>query len=115
MTEQKTKASFSFFKLISFIKGRLAKQTDTEYVQAIIRLVIVSLFALYFYVVMQLTAFFIVSIYLALAVLHFFWIILSPPHSKLRKIIGIIGDMTVASLALYLSDEVGALLLPVYL
>ncbi len=101
--------------LWSSIKRRLSNRADTEHIQAVIRLIIVSMFCIYFLIINQTTTFYLASTYLIFSIAIFIGIIVSPSQSHARKIIGILGDMGITSAALYQSGEVGALLLPIYL
>lgn len=101
--------------ILSIIRERLKNRPDTEHVQAAIRLIIVSVFCVFLYSAHQLTAFYIGLIYLAVSTFILSWIIFQPKPSHSRKLLGIVGDMSITSITLYLSTEVGAILLPVYL
>ena len=102
-------------RLSSSIKQRLLNRADSEHIQASIRLIIVSIFCLYLLVTQQWNAFYVGTIYLVISLFIFTWLLIDPTQSRVRKILGIIGDMSATSLTFYLSSEVGALLLPVYL
>ena len=112
MTSQETKKAPNFFSLI---KRRIQNRPDTEHEQALIRLVIVSIVCSYFYIYGQKESLITVLAYLVLAIFIFAWIVYQPSKSHARKLLGIVGDMGVTSIALFQSSEVGAILLPVYL
>ncbi len=112
MTSQETKKAPNFFSLI---KRRVQNRPDTEHEQALIRLVIVSIVCSYFYIYGQKESLITVLAYLVLAIFIFAWIVYQPSKSHARKLLGIVGDMGVTSIALFQSSEVGAILLPVYL
>jgi two-component system sensor histidine kinase RpfC len=102
-------------KLLSSIKQSLSNRVDSEHIQASIRLVIVSIFCLYLFFTQQWSAFYVGTIYLVISLFLFTWLLIDRTQSRTRKVLGIIGDMSATSLTFYLSNEVGALLLPVYL
>lgn len=102
-------------KLIPVLQGRLKNRPDSEHIQAVIRLVIVSAFCTYFYFAGQMTAFRAIGIYLIISACIFIWILIFPAKSHLRRVIGIIGDMSATSGGLYLAGEAGAPLIAVYL
>lgn len=105
----------SYKNIPSLIHKRLSNRPDTEHIQATVRLIIVSIFCVYFYFANQPTAFYLVATYLTISIFIFLWIIAYPKESHIRKLFGIIGDMAITSAALFQSTEVGAILLPVYL
>ncbi len=101
--------------LLSAIQNRLKNRPDSEHIQAIIRLGIVAIFCLYFYFADQEIAFKAIGSYLIVSTIIFLWILIDPDKCLLRRVIGIIGDMTATSAGLYLAGEAGAPLIAVYL
>jgi len=102
--------------LIPFLRARLRNRPDSEHEQAIIRIIIVSLFCLYFFVQAEIHAFFLSAVYLSAALLLFIWILVFPGKNILRRIISIAGDMGVTSAGIILASEAaGTPLVGVYL
>lgn len=94
---------------------RLRNRADSEHVQAGIRLIIVAAFVLYFYAHDLPAVLLFTTSYLIFSLALFVWILLAPGISPLRRVIGILGDMSATSIGLYLGGEAGAPLLAVYL
>ena len=100
-------------KVAQHIKQRLSNRSDTEHVQAIIRIILTSIFFVVYFNEPNILA--LISIYFAVSLSILTWIIFSPKPSPIRKVLGIIGDMSMASFVLYFANEAGILALPVYL
>jgi len=101
--------------MFSSLKSRLASREDSEHQQAITRITIVGIFCLYFFVTDEPTASTYVFLYFIYSIGLFLAIITKPNKSPTRRLIGAIGDMSITSIAIMHTNEVGALLLPVYL
>ncbi|GMR00536.1 MAG: hypothetical protein BMS9Abin18_1394 [Zetaproteobacteria bacterium] len=103
-------------KIVSFLLTRLRNRPDSEHEQAIIRVGIVGLFCLFFYIQEPFSVFFLALIYLLFAIILFIWILIFPGKSVPRRILGIIGDIGVTSAGMILpGNEDGAPLVAVYL
>jgi len=102
-------------KLLGALRDRLNQRSDSEHKQALLRIVIVGFFCMYFYIFQQTEALLLVSIYLASSLLLWLWIYVLPAPSSVRRVFGILGDMAVTSAGLYLAGEAGAPALVVYL
>jgi two-component system sensor histidine kinase RpfC len=109
---------------LAWLRGRLANRPDSEHEQAIIRVVIVSLLALYFYVLDDGAAragvdyhagFLFACAYLAIAALIVGLIIAWPGKSVARRIFAMVGDQTTLSALMYFGGEAGAGIYPIYL
>ena len=100
-------------RVVQYIKKRLSNRTDTEHVQAIIRIILTSIFFVVYF--KEPNIFTLISIYFAVSLSILTWIIFFPKPSSTRKVLGIIGDMGMASFVLYFANEAGILALPVYL
>ncbi|WP_038248910.1 ATP-binding protein [Ghiorsea bivora] len=100
-------------KVSQHIKQRLSNRSDTEHVQAIIRIILTSIFFVVYFKEPNVLA--LIIVYLAVSVSILAWIIFSPKPSHTRKTLGIIGDMSMTSFVLYFANEAGILALPVYL
>ncbi len=110
---------------LRLLAHRLRSRSDTEHEQALLRLVIVSLIFVYFFSPIFISGvphpanlrnaqigsglFLVFSLCLAL------WIVVAPGRSVLRRVLGMMGDITGASLSLYFGGELGTPLLVVYL
>ena len=109
---------------LAWLRGRLANRPDSEHEQAIIRVVIVSLLALYFYILDDGTArpgvdyhagFLFACFYLATAILIVGMIVARPGKSVARRIFAMVGDQTTLSALMYFGGEAGAGIYPIYL
>ena len=109
---------------LAWLRGRLANRPDSEHEQAIIRVVIVSLLALYFYIlddggaragVDYRAGFLFACAYLAIAVLIVGLIVAWPGKSVARRIFAMVGDQTTLSVLMYFGGEAGAGIYPIYL
>lgn len=99
-----------------FLLARLRNRPDSEHEQAIIRMAIVGLFCLFFYIQGSFPIFLLAFAYLLFAIMLFAWILIFPDKSVLRRLLGIIGDMGVTSAGMILpGNEDGAPLIAVYL
>jgi two-component system, sensor histidine kinase RpfC len=101
--------------LFGRLMQRLHSRADSEHLQAMVRIVIVGLFFGFFSVAKEPNAAKVVGAYLLISVLLFAWIVWLPQVNPLRRIFGIIGDMTVTSIAMASTDYLGAPLVAVYL
>ncbi len=112
-------------KWVSALRERLRGRPDSEHEQALIRLIVVSLICLYFAtpqfahwvndaetvsLVRKLSLAFLAFSFLLLT--HIF---LFPRKSVVRRMLGMIADMTGVSLTLYLGGEAGTPVVAVYL
>lgn len=109
--------------LLSTIKQRLDARDDSEHEQAIVRVFIISSFAIYILVnsllnvesennqVLYIFTTFTVLISLGI----FFAIIIHPNKSVIRRVISLLADITMMSLCLHIFGENGAPWWPVYL
>ncbi len=109
---------------LAWLRGRLANRPDSEHEQAVIRVVIVSLLALYFYILDDGTTlvgvdyhagFLFACFYLATAVLIVGMIVARPGKSVARRIFAMVGDQTTLSVLMYFGGEAGAGIYPIYL
>jgi two-component system, sensor histidine kinase RpfC len=109
---------------LAWLRGRLANRPDSEHEQAIIRVVIVSLLALYFYIlddgkvpvgVDYRAGFLFACAYLATAILIVGLIVAWPGKSVARRIFAMVGDQTTLSALMYFGGEAGAGIYPIYL
>ena len=102
---------------LQFVKQRLASRTDSEHGQAITRLVLVSIGLIYFF-----TGYFASSVdeadlqavrLLAFAAIAcsaaiFAAIVWEPAESPLRRVVGMLHDVTAISLSMYFGEGAGA-------
>jgi len=102
-------------KTVSSIRGKLGSRTGAEREQALIRILLTAIFLVTFYILNHPTIFALTVAYLVISVAIYTWIHLSTASSHIRKVIGILGDITMTSLVLYLADEAGILAFFVYL
>ncbi|MES0372202.1 MAG: response regulator [Mariprofundaceae bacterium] len=102
-------------KLIPALIKRLENRPDSEHEQATLRILIVGIFCTYFYFADQVIAFQAIGIYLIISITIFVWILVVPAKVRLRRVIGILGDMSATSIGLYLAGEAGAPAIAVYL
>jgi len=102
-------------KWIEWTRGRLRGRPDSEHEQALIRVVIMSLIFLYFSTTDLDSVTLLAGSYLAVAVVIFAWILLSPAKNVPRRVLGIVGDMAGASVGLSLAGEGGTPLVALYL
>ncbi|MDQ7058352.1 MAG: ATP-binding protein [Ghiorsea sp.] len=113
MSSSENNHIFPLAKLLGTIKHRLSNRADTEHVQAIIRIVLTCIFFVIYF--NQVNIFYLITAYLIISTSILTWIIVSPQPSHIRKILGITGDMSMATFVLYFAGEAGILALPVYL
>lgn len=107
------------------LKERLQQRTDSEHGQAIVRLVIVSVVFVYFF-----SGFFagyrddpdrvrlihwLVSLSLAASGLIFACIVIRPAKSVVRRLTGMLHDVTAISASIYLGEAAGAAVAVIYL
>jgi len=111
--------------LLETLKQRLAHRGDSEHGQAIVRLVLVSLVAVYFSTDlfsssvgdddrMQL-AHLLVASSLLLSAAIFAHIVYRPDRSVARRIVGMLHDVTAISASVYLGESAGAVVAVIYL
>lgn len=100
---------------IEWTRGRLRGRPDSEHEQALIRVVIMSLIFLYFSTTELDSVTLLAGSYLAVSIVIFAWILLSPAKNVVRRVLGIVGDMTGASFGLFLAGEGGTPLVALYL
>ena len=105
-------------------KLRLKGRTDSEHEQAIVRIIIVAILAIYFLILAWLRDFsedrllfgaIWASVYLAVSVGYVAAIIVSPAVSPLRRIMAMITDMSTLSALMFWGRESGTPLYPLYL
>jgi two-component system sensor histidine kinase RpfC len=101
--------------LLSVLRDRLNSRPDSEHTQAIIRIVLVTAICTYFYAADQIVAFKVIGSYWVVSLALFLWILISLKKNRLRRVIGIFGDMIATSVGIYLAGEAGAPLVAVYL
>jgi len=115
MTQQKGNNRLGA-SLLADIKARLSNRADSEHEQAIVRLVVVALVALYFELWGNRPVFILASSYLTISAIIFAWILWRPAASSIRRVVGIIGDIGITTGGLIISGgEVGTPLIVVYL
>ena len=100
---------------IEWIRGRLRGRPDSEHEQALIRVAIMTLIYLYFSTTDLAAVTLLAGSYLSVSIVIFIWILISPAKNPLRRILGIVGDMTGASFGLFLAGEKGSPLIALYL
>ncbi len=100
--------------LIQWARRRVRGRPDTEHEQAIIRVIIVGLFFLYFSTTELSLVTFLVGIYLAISAAIIIWILISPTKNVTRRVVGMLGDMAGVSFGLALSGEQGSPMLALY-
>lgn len=112
-------------KATGWIAARLANRPDSEHEQAVVRLVIVTLLAVYFGTLAIVLpeaaaatfrhgAFFALG-YVVLSVIYCAWIVAQPGVSRLRRLVAMVTDQTTLSVLLYLGGPWGGALYPIYL
>jgi len=99
--------------LFATIRARLSNRPDSEHEQAAIRIALVSLASAYLLFMAREETFvmMLVIFYTAFSIGIFIHIILRPQISATRRVLGIIGDLSITTCVLYLLDDTGA---PVY-
>jgi len=102
-------------RLLAAVHRRLSARTDSEHEQAIIRILIVGLFFVFFYFAGKPFVAAVAGTYLIISLLMFAWILWLPMVSPLRRVLGIIGDVGVTSVSMAYADNVGAPLVAIYL
>jgi len=101
---------------LATFRARLSNRPDSEHEQAFIRIVAVTIVALYFYFWSNQPVFLLASSYLTISVMIFAWVVLFPGINKWRRLTGILGDIGVTTIGMILSGgEVGTPLILVYL
>ncbi|MGB5339899.1 MAG: ATP-binding protein, partial [Gammaproteobacteria bacterium] len=100
---------------IEWTRSRLRRRPDSEHMQALIRVVIMSLIFLYFSTTALDSVTLLAGSYLAVSIVIFTWILISPAKNVPRRVLGMIGDMTGASFGLALAGDAGSPLLALYL
>lgn len=109
--------------LLARLRSRLRQRPDSEHEQALVRIGLVLLFALYLFSpwfpeLNEHAAHIVVGIgvfYILVSFGIFLSIVVSPAISPLRRLIGLLGDMIVTSALMSLSGEAGTPLVAVYL
>ena len=102
--------------LLAAIRSRLSGRQDSEHEQAMIRIVVVALVTLYFYFFGSDTVLHTAIAYLLCSLAMMAWIIASPASNIPRRIIGIVGDISITSIGMILAGgEVGTPILIAYL
>ena len=107
------------------LKERLSNRPDSEHQQAIIRVVIVALLALYFglldrYATHTPDVHYHEGLlgalsYLVVAFGIVGWILAMPGASTVRRAVAMVGDQTTLTVLLYAGGEAGAAIYPLYL
>ena len=109
--------------LVSFVRERLARRPDSEHEQALIRIVIVSMIFGYFhtgYFASDLSATslqtsrFLAGLSLVVSITLFGAIVAWPLESVIRRLTGILHDMTAISGAIYFGEGAGAVIAILY-
>jgi len=100
---------------IEWTRGRLRGRPDSEHEQALIRVVIMSLIFLYFSTTELDPVTLLAGSYLAVSIVIFIWILISPAKNVLRRVLGMAGDMAGASFGLALAGDAGSPLVALYL
>ena len=90
---------------IEWTRNRLRGRPDSEHEQALIRVVIMSLIFLYFSTTELDSVTLLAGNYLAVSIVIFTWILISPAKNLPRRVLGMIGDMAGASFGLALAGE----------
>ena len=101
--------------VLKWAKDRLRGREDSEYEQAIIRIILIFLVFTWFYYHGHVTAYIVCASYLVMALLLLAWIFIAPQKHLVRRVIGAVGDMSAISAGFYLAGETAAPLLAVYL
>ena len=109
--------------LFSLLRARLRQRPDSEHEQALVRIALVSLFALYLFSPLfsrlsEHTGHLVLMIgvtYIVFSVVIFALILIWPRVSPTRRLLGLVGDMGVTSALMALSGEAGTPLVAVYL
>ena len=100
---------------IKWTRNRLHGRPDSEHEQALIRVIIMSLIFVFFFVTGFDSVALLAGCYLATSTLIFLWVLISPAKNEPRRILGIVGDMAGASFGLALADGAGSPLIALYL
>ena len=100
---------------IEWTRSRLRGRPDSEHEQALIRVVIMSLIFLYFSTTELDSVTLLAGNYLAVSIVIFTWILISPAKNLPRRVLGMIGDMAGASFGLALAGDAGSPLVALYL
>ncbi len=109
---------------LGLVKLRLKGRTDSEHEQAIVRIVIVGILALYFVILAWLRDFtelrfalgaIWAGVYLFISAGYVAAIVISPAPSPLRRTIAMITDMSTLSALMYWGRESGTPLYPIFL
>ena len=104
--------------------GRLRNRADSEHEQAIVRIVIVTLLAVYFFVLTInhspeegafLNGAYFASGYLVLSVIYLALIAIWPQSSPLRRLIAMVTDFITVGMLMFWGSEPAAALYPIYL
>ena len=99
--------------MFASLRERLSRRSDSEHEQAIIRIALVSLASVYLIVAApeewRVTALIIFYVLFSIGIL--LSILVSPKASAIRRIVGMIGDISITTCVLYLLEDAGA---PVY-
>ena len=110
--------------LRQIVRERLANRTDSEHEQALVRIVIVGLLTFYYFCLylfapdLQASFFggFLFALgYLALSAVYFVLIVVSPAASARRRLVAMTTDFITLSVLMYLGEEAGTALYPLYL
>jgi len=104
----------------SFINDIFTKNENEEYSQAILRLIVLVPFYIYFLIKTfsndeYIEAFSIHTILTIYGVVYFFWIKQHPFPNVMRRYIAILIDITMVSIAILYAEWVGLVLYPLYL
>jgi two-component system sensor histidine kinase RpfC len=100
--------------LIEWTRSRLRGREDSEHEQALIRVIIMSLVFLFFFMTELDAVTILAGSYLAVATLLFLWILISPAKNVPRRVLGMAGDMAGASFGLALAGSGGSPLIALY-
>jgi two-component system, sensor histidine kinase RpfC len=110
--------------MLASLRERLARRADSEHEQALVRLAIAVIVAGYFFThaindgnisQSELPTLFLSVFILLYSVGLIAWIIINPNISVVRRLLGILADMSATTYYLYLSEQLGAPLFGVFL
>jgi two-component system sensor histidine kinase RpfC len=110
--------------MLASLRERLARRADSEHEQALVRLAIAVIVAGYFFTYAindgnisqsELPTLFLSVFILLYSVGLIAWIVINPNISVVRRLLGILADLSATTYYLYLSEEVGAPLFGVFL
>ena len=99
-----------------FARAKQKRQVAPERAQAVTRLLVVGLPCLYFFLIGKYLVTLMLAAYLAVALVVYVWVSISPEPNWVRRIIGLVGDIAVPTLCLInLDGDTGAPFVAIYL